>query len=87
MPKCELLLTTRDGQILGGTIVLDGGKITGHAEDGHEKLIATVLENPTHDGVNLVDRREDAEALFRTLPMQYNGSYVRAEIVAEKSDR
>lgn len=80
MPEvCELLVTTKEGQILAGVIELhDDGSVSSGYSDGYENLVSNVLDTP----VLGVDRESDSEAWFDGLPSQYSGSYFRVAKVS-----
>src|ERR1700721_2038190 len=72
---CELLVTTKEGQILAGVIKLkDDGSVSGDYSDGYENLVTNVMAAP----VLGIERESDSKAWFDGLPKQYTGSYFRA---------
>lgn len=76
---CELLVTTKEGQLVAGIIELKGGVITSGYSDGYERLVLGVLEAPVFG----VERESNPELWFEALPLQYSGSYFRAEILGD----
>jgi hypothetical protein len=81
--KCEILLTTKEGQIVVGTVVLtDSKKVYSEAVDEeYETLMKNVLADPHTINGELVSAREDSRAWFKTLPQHYSGMYLRARFV------
>jgi len=76
MKKCEMLMTTSEGQEVGCTLFLDGDRVTFQATPGHEVLMRNMMNDVPVTGV---------EKWFDSLPRQYTGSYLRAKIVQEES--
>jgi hypothetical protein len=79
--KCELLETTRQGQVLVATLFFNDGQIEGITERGNDILLKSVLADQVVVKGKIIRRDDDPEAWFRGLPHQYNGSYLRARIV------
>jgi len=78
--KVTLVVTTRQGPVAAGTIIMHGGVITGQAEPGHETLMRTVMSSPVVLREGKVKREDNPEKWFRGLPYQYHGSYLQAEL-------
>jgi hypothetical protein len=83
--KCSLLILDSSGdQQVAGTIKLTGkGRIKGKAVAGHERLMATVLAHPNivDGGASSVTVEGDPQRWFEALPTEYNGTYLRAQIL------
>jgi hypothetical protein len=80
--KCEILISKRHGQVVAGTVSLDGGNIVAHANAGFETLMQNVMNSSVIHGERFT-RKDDPEGWFNALPYEYNGSYVRARMVQE----
>src|SRR6267378_3005554 len=81
---CEFYVTNWDGpvQTLVGKVVLENGKkLRFIAKKGHENFMKEIRAAETVVGNRLFDPAKDPEGWFRSLPFQYSGSMVRAQIV------
>ena len=85
MKTCELRLMKSDGQIVVGTIVLDGNEVFGMSEAGYENLVKRVLAQPILTGTTTYDSQKEPTLWFENLPNQYRGSYFSAVMSEEKS--
>lgn len=68
-----MLLTTRDGQVVAGTVILEGDAVGMSVNSGHEILMRNLLE----------DAKPDPVKWFNSLPNTYNGSYLRARMLPD----
>ena len=82
--KCEILVTTRRGQKVAGTISLEKGKLTSTSQKRYEKLIKSVKEDKTIVGSKTFDPKKDPRGWLQSLPKVYSGSHFRARLVEEK---
>ena len=82
---CQMLITTKEGQILAGTLVFKNGKVSSEPEEGYELLMADVLGTPNFDYDHKIILKDDPENWFGALPKQYSGSYLRALLVGDDS--
>jgi hypothetical protein len=80
--QCEILISKRNGQLVAGTLSLDGGNVVAHANPGFETLMQNVMNSPVIHGKRFM-REDDPEGWFNALPYQYNGSYMRARMVQD----
>lgn len=78
----QILLTKSTGQIEAGEIIFDAGKLSYIARPGHERLMGTIRHDPIPTKDALLVPGVDPEKWFNALPVQYNGSYVRARILS-----
>lgn len=78
--KAELLRTTRDGQVVIGTITLEGETIRVLSDSPNVE--ASVLDTPANIDGKRVYAKDDAKAWFEALPSTFSGDYVRARIVS-----
>ncbi len=83
--KCQLLVTTEEGQELACTLVLRNGKISAEPEKGYETLAESVLESSHFVEGKQIGPQDDPEEWFKSLPRQYNGSYLRALLIQDSS--
>jgi hypothetical protein len=81
--KCQLLVSTKEGQELACTLVLRNGKISAKPEKGYEMLAESVLTDSHFFEGEYISRRADPGKWFKALPYQYRGSYLRAILVQE----
>lgn len=78
--KAELLKTTRDGQVVIGTITLDGETI--RVSSDNPNLEASLVDTPANINGKQVYAKDDARAWFEALPRTFSGDYLRARIVS-----
>ncbi len=81
-----MLITERDGgQRVAGTIKLAEGRITGEAADGYQLLIERTLEDKhfIDGGRATVTATSDPLRWIQSLPENYSGTYLRAQILDE----
>ncbi len=81
---CEFYVTNWDGpvQTLAGKVVLENGKkLRFIAKNGHGNFMKEIRAAETVVGNRLFDPVKDPEGWFKSLPFQYSGSMVRAQIV------
>lgn len=83
MAKCEILLTTEDGQEVGGVVVFGKAGLLAIPVKGHETLMKNVMAADHIVDDEPVSAREDQKAWFDSLPRHYNGSYLRARMVGK----
>jgi hypothetical protein len=83
MAKCEILLTTKDGQKVAGAITFSSGVMMAVPIKGHEVLMDNVWAASHEVDGKEVSREDDAEVWFKSLPSHYNGSYLRARMVSK----
>jgi|SRR6267143_1982132 len=81
---CEFYITNWDDppQTLVGRVILRNGKLEFKPEKGHEifmKEIKAAKENIV--GKRLFHQTKDPKGWFNSLPIEYRGSMVRAQIV------
>jgi len=84
MKTCDVLLTTNEGQLVAGTIVLDGGHVFGVPVQGYEALLQNILESPVVGPHGKFFREKTPVGWFEGLPYQYNGS--RLKVTPVKSE-
>jgi hypothetical protein len=79
--RCEILSTNFFGdgpvQYVAGVITLENGKISYTANKGDENTMKSIMSEVTGD----------PKAWFRSLPLQYHGSALRASFVEEGATR
>ena len=73
----ELLITTRDGQIVAGEISLTDGKLKSSPKKGHKGLVKEIRNAKTIIGEQRFDPAKDPEGWIKSLPDAYSGSYFR----------
>jgi hypothetical protein len=81
--KCSIFTTEAGEQVLAGTIKLKNGRIKGKAvNEDYQTLIDNVLSraNLIEGGTRSVTAESDPQLWFESLPDNWNGTYVRAEI-------
>jgi len=87
---CEFYITNWDDppQTLVGKVVLENGKkLRFIAKKGHENFMKEIRAAETVVGNRLFHPAKDPEGWFRSLPFQYSGSMVRAQIVKTSGKR
>ena len=81
MMRCEFLVSMKSGQVLAGTVTLDGKTVSQVASPGYESMMSEIVA----DGVFVDDQRVtatgDPEKWFANLPREYSGSHLRARMV------
>ena len=80
MRTCDLLVTTKKGQLIAGTIVLDGSHVFAVPAEGYETLVKNVLEAPVVTPRGKFYRESTPVNWFEGLPLQYRGSYLQAKL-------
>lgn len=80
MQTCELWKTMAGDDLLVGRITLDGTNIQGTAMAGKIN-IAKVMAQPHYINGQMVSMDADPVAWFNALTTQYNGTYLRAQMV------
>lgn len=80
--NCEILVSTKQGQKVAGTVSFNGVDVVQQARPGYENLMKNVMKSPVINGEKFT-REENPEEWFKNLPAQYSGSYVRARMVGK----
>ena len=80
---CELLIIQKTGQIVAGHLVLKDGEVVARPAPGYEKFCNGFLDDSllVKGGKGRVTHEEDPEGWFAALPLNYNGTYLRANIL------
>ena len=81
MEKCEIIVTTRSGQEIVGTVTLEGRQLTIEPKSGYETFFKRLLDERHYINDDMVSAREDSRSWFKTLPSHFSGAFVRARIV------
>ncbi len=78
--KCELLVTTKNGQELAGMLTLSGDKVSPQPEKGYEAMLRSIIDEPVvvDEDMRKMSLKDDPQKWFENLPRQYSGSYLRA---------
>src|SRR5258705_12349582 len=81
--KSEFYVTNWDGpvQTLIAKVIFENGKVRFIAKNGHGNFMKEIRAAETVVGNRLFDPVKDPEGWFKSLPFQYSGSMVRAQIV------
>jgi hypothetical protein len=82
--KCEILVTTKEGQDTAGFVILDGKKLSVLANKGYERLMKNIMDETHTINEEEVSAREDSRSWFKTLPEHYGGHRLMAIIVGEE---
>ena len=80
---CSILETTREGQVLAGTLTLGSdGQVTAEpSSPEYEFLMASILaETEARVDGKWITVEQDPERWLRALPSVFNGSYLRAGV-------
>lgn len=82
--KCKLLVTTTEGSKVVGILSLTGFVVTAKAVPGYERLVNAVMEDDTlvDAGTKVLTRASNPLAWFNSLPLNYNGVALRAQLVS-----
>jgi len=80
---CEFYITNWDDppQTLVGKVFLENRKLRFWAKKGHEIFMKNIRAEKTYAHGRLWNPVKDPEGWFRSLPIEYRGSMVRAQIV------
>ena|ERR1035438_1812738 len=84
MKRCNFYSTTEEGQDLDGFITFDGTNLVSHPGPGNEEMFSEIMEGSVIIDDKKFYAKDGAEKWFNTLPIEYDGSYMRAEIVGRK---
>lgn len=82
MAKCEILLTTEDGQKVAGVVIFGPGGLLATPTKGYEVLMKNVMATD-HEVDGKEVSPEDMKAWFESLPRHYSGSYMRARMIGK----
>ena len=70
-----------NGSVEAGSVALAGGELSYEARPGFTELMGSVLNERIYLPDGRYVEREDPALWFRSLPLHYHGSYMRAEII------
>jgi len=79
--RVDMLVTTRDGQVVAGSIYLVNGQFELEADPHYVTLMESMLEDPVVLGDKVIDSGKQPLQWMRALPSYYSGSYLRARLV------
>lgn len=82
MERCEMLVTTEDGQVVAGIVTLtDDGRVAAMANAGYEILMRNILKEDNFRNGEPISLVSDPQGWFEALPYEYSGSMVRARMI------
>ena len=85
---CEILVTTWNGQVLAGKIVLENGKLKSiTSQKKYKDLVQYVRNTNTFSGKKELSPKENPKEWLKSLPAQYSGSHLRARLVEQENKR
>lgn len=87
MRKCELFVLVKSGLKSRGFFGLEGGKLEAFPAEGADLLFETLLKFDNVVKDKAIRREEDPVGWFEALPVQYHGTYLRAQMVEGTLDK
>jgi hypothetical protein len=86
--KCLLLASTKTGQITRATVYFRDGEVTAEPATAADAVFVKNLLDTSHAGQGKkIVLSEDPRGWFESLPRQYNGTYLRAQIVKDDAQK
>ncbi len=79
--RVDMLVTTRDGQVVAGSIYLVNGQFSIEADPHYVTLMESMLQDPVVLGDKVIDSSEQPLQWMLALPSYYSGSYLRARLI------